>query len=504
MEDLILTKIIATLGPASASVENIKLLISEGARIFRVNFSHGSFEGFSELIDQVRMASHETGIPVAVLGDLSGPKIRIGKVADPGITLQKDGIVEFIWEEITGHLTDDGTAVFSTTLPSIIEEVEPGQRVLIDDGVIDLRCTGKTADRLLCKVIQGGLVTSKKGINLPETQLSVPALTGWDLKCLEFAVKKQVDYIALSFVRSAGDVRLLKDHLKALGARPYEPILYRDTDLNMLPVNSLFIPIISKIEKPQAIDDLDNIVSESDGIMIARGDLGVEMDVAEVAILQKMIISTCHDYGVPVIVATQMLQSMKESPTPTRAEVSDVANAIFDGVDAVMLSGETAIGRWPAITVRMMSRIARLTNRYIREQKISHPIPKHMQESRYRTAALAHGVKSIVKDIDARLIVIWSKFGGGALYLSQLDIPRPIIAFSDVPATLNRLSLLYGIHPELMSQPINVSDFIRDVDTKITENGWANKGEVVVFVYGEPIQASGVTNSIYIHYLGDS
>jgi len=501
MQDLILTKIIATLGPACAGVEKIKLLIHEGARVFRVNFSHGSFEGFSDLIDDVRIASGETGIPVAVLGDLSGPKIRVGKVADPGIILQDEGLVEFTVEEITGHLQANGTALFPTTLPGMIAEVEPGQRVLIDDGNIELRCTGKTTGRLLCKVVQGGLVTSKKGINLPETQLSVPPLTEWDIKCIEFAVSKRVDYLALSFVRNASDIRLLKDHLQALGARPFEPILYHDTDLGNLPADSLFIPIISKIEKPQAIDDLDNIVSESDGIMIARGDLGVEMDVAEVAILQKRIISACHDYGVPVIVATQMLQSMKESPTPTRAEVSDVANAIFDGVDAVMLSGETAIGKWPAITVRMMSRIARLTNRYILEQKISHPIPKHMRESRYRTAALAHGVKSIVKDIDARLIVIWSKFGGGALYLSQLDIPRPILAFSDLPSTLNRLSLLYGIHPELMDQPISTSDFIQDVDAKIIDNGWAKKGEVVVFVYGEPIQASGVTNSIYIHYL---
>jgi pyruvate kinase len=170
-------------------------------------------------------------------------------------------------------------------------------------------------------------------------------------------------------------------------------------------------------------------------------------------------------------------------------------------VDAVMLSGETAVGKWPAITVRMMSRIARLTNHYILEQKISHPIPRHMQESRYRSAALAHGVKSIVKDIDARLIVIWSKFGGGALYLSQLDIPRPILAFSDLPATLNRMSLLYGIHPELMSQPLNATDFIRDVDLKIIEKGWAKKGDAVVFIYGEPIRMSGVTNSIYIHYV---
>jgi pyruvate kinase len=501
MEALILTKIIATLGPASSSVENIKQLIGEGARVFRVNFSHGSFEGFSELIDHIRLASRETGIPAAVLGDLSGPKIRVGKVVDPGILLKQEGIVEFTREEITGCLENNGTAVFSTTLPAMINEVQPGQRVLIDDGNIELRCKGKTGERLVCEVIQGGLVSSKKGINLPETHLSVPALTEWDLKCLEFAVKKHVDYIALSFVRSAADVRLLKDHLKALGARPIEPSLYRDHELEIIPQNSIFIPIISKIEKPQAISDLDNIVSESDAIMIARGDLGVEMDVAEVAVLQKKIISSCHDHGVPVIVATQMLQSMIESPTPTRAEVSDVANAIFDGVDAVMLSGETAVGKWPVATVRIMSRIARLTNDYIREQKISQPVPKYMGESRFRSAALAHGVKSIVKDIDASLIIVWSKLGGGALYLSQLDIPLPIIAFSDLPATLDRLSLLYGVYPELMDQPLNSSSFIKDATDKIIEKDWAKKGAAVVFVYGEPIQHIGVTNSIYVHYL---
>lgn len=501
MEDLILTKIIATLGPASSGADKIKELISEGARIFRVNFSHGSFEEFSDLIDQVRLASNETGIPVAVLGDLSGPKIRVGKVTVPGITLQLNGKVEFTKEDIEGHIAVDGTAVFSTTYPKIVEEVSPGQKVLIDDGNIELLCTGKAKDKLECKVIQGGLVTSKKGINLPETNLSVAALTDWDLKCLEFAVRKRVDYIALSFVRNAADVRLLKDHLKSLGARPFEPVLYRDSDMTLVPGESVFIPVISKIEKPQAIEDLVNIVSESDVIMIARGDLGVEMDVAEVAVLQKRIISTCHDHGVPVIVATQMLQSMIESPNPTRAEVSDVANAIFDGVDAVMLSGETAVGKWPALTVRMMNRIARLTNTYIREKKISHLIPKHMRESRFRSAALAHGVKSIVKDIDAALIVIWSKYGGGALYLSQLDIPLPILAFSDLPATLNRLSLLYGIHPELMNQPMDVSSFINDVATVIINKGWAKKGDAIVFVYGEPIQASGVTNSVYVHYL---
>ncbi|NTV83309.1 MAG: pyruvate kinase [Bacteroidales bacterium] len=501
MNDLILTKIIATLGPASAGVENIKLLIHEGVRVFRVNFSHGNFDGFSVLIDAVRNASKETGVPVAVLGDLSGPKIRVGKVSEPGIMLNNGSKVEFVREEITGYVDDQGAAVFSTTYPHIIEEVQPGQRVLIDDGNIALQCTGKEADKLLCSVIQEGLVTSKKGINLPETQLSVPALTEWDVQCLEFAVRKRVDYLALSFVRNAADVKQLKERLKTLGARPFEPVLARDSDMSHIPEDALFIPIISKIEKPQAIKDLEQIVAESDGIMIARGDLGVEMDVAEVAVLQKKIISACHDHGVPVIVATQMLQSMIESPTPTRAEVSDVANAIFDGVDAVMLSGETAVGKWPVLTVRMMSRIARLTNDYIREQKISKQVPRNMRESKFRSAALAHGVKSIVKDIDAKMIIIWSKFGGGALYLSQLDIPLPVLAYSNVPATLNRLALLYGVHPELMAQPLNPGDFIHEASTRLIESKKAQKGDAVVFVYGEPIQASGVTNSVYIHYL---
>jgi pyruvate kinase len=501
MRELTLTKIIATLGPASAGTENIKLLIHEGVRVFRVNFSHGSFEGFSELIDQVRSASDETGIPVAVLGDLSGPKIRVGKVSDPGVVLKKDGIVEFVKDELTGYADESGTALFSTTYTKIIDEVQPGHKVLIDDGNIELRCTGKKPDRLVCTVVQGGLVTSKKGINLPETHLSVPALTDWDLQCVEFAVKKRVDYLALSFVRNATDVIQLKDKLKDLGARPFEPVIYRDGDMSSVPEDSLFIPIISKIEKPQAISDLENIVLESDGIMIARGDLGVEMDVAEVAVLQKKIIQVCHDHGVPVIVATQMLQSMIESPVPTRAEVSDVANAIYDGVDAVMLSGETAVGKWPAATVKIMNRIARLTNDHIREQKISHTVPRKLRESKFRSAALAHGVKSIVNDIDAKLIIIWSKFGGGALYLSQLDIPLPILAFSNLQPTLSRLALLYGIHPELMKQPSTPAGFINAACKKIIIENLAEKGDAVVFVYGEPIDASGVTNSVYIHYL---
>ncbi len=498
--DFLLTKIIATLGPASATVETVKTMILEGVRIFRINFSHGTFDSFSLLISNIRQASREVAIPVAILGDLSGPKIRVGQVTGGGVMLTPGMTVEFCRHERVGDL-ENGKVVFSTTLSSMIDEVRPGQRVLLDDGNVLLTCTGRAEDRLVCEVVNGGLITSKKGINLPDTGLSVPALTAWDEQCVEFAVQAKVDYLALSFVRSSADVRLLKHKLNVLGARPVEPGTYREQGKPEHTGEAYFIPVISKIEKPQAMADLDSIIAESDGIMIARGDLGVEMDVAEVAVLQKRIISACHDHGVPVIVATQMLQSMIDAPTPTRAEVSDVANAIFDGVDAVMLSGETAVGKYPSGTVRIMNRIARLTNKYIREQKISRPVPKAIQNSRYRSAALAHGVKSMVRDIDARLVIVWTIHGGGALYLSQLDMPRPILACSAYPSTLNRLALLYGVHPVLMEQPAHSSDFIRAANKMILENGWARPGEPVVFVWGKPIISSGMTNSVYIHYL---
>jgi pyruvate kinase len=502
MKELILTKIIATLGPASNSSETIKSLISAGVRIFRINFSHGNIESFSALVDLVRKASKETDTPVAILGDLSGPKIRIGQISEPGIELTEKSMVEILSKEITGHLAEKNVVVISTTYPEITKEVTVGQRIMIDDGNLTLQCVDKTGDRLICKVLQGGLITSKKGINLPETSLSAPTLTEWDLECLHFAVNKRLDYLALSFVRKAADIILLKNHLMEMGARPFDTMLYGNQELAAtLDSGMLFIPVISKIEKPQALEDLNNIVTETDIIMIARGDLGVEMDLAEVAVLQKKILKTCHDHGVPVIVATQMLQSMIETPNPTRAEVSDVANAIYDGVDAVMLSGETAVGKWPVKTVRIMNRIARLTNRHILEENISHQVPKLLQESKFRSAALASGVKSIVTDIDARLIVVWTKFGGGALHLSQLNIPRPIVAFSDIPETLNRMALLYGIYPEEMEQPVDSASFIRSASSVILEKDWGVKGDAVVFVFGEPILESGATNSVYIHYL---
>jgi pyruvate kinase len=504
-----ITKIVATLGPATSSPEIIRRLIDEGVRVARINFSHGDFDEYKDLISKVRKASSEAGIPVAVMGDLSGPKIRIGQVADGGVILEEGMLVEFQEEDI---LTTPGDKIiFSTNYPKFIEEVHPGQTILLNDGDVKMTCleknlTGKSR-HIVCRIVDGGLMTSHKGVNLPDTELSLPALTEYDYKCIDFAVEQDVDYLALSFVRCADDVRLLKSRLRVLGVRPFEPSMHSSGTAPALDGNTgkfRMIPIISKIEKPQAIQDLENILTETDGIMVARGDLGVEMDLAEVAVLQKKIIHMCRERGVPVIVATQMLQSMIDSPTPTRAEVSDVANAIFDGADAVMLSGETSVGKWPVETVVMMNRIAIKTNDYLATLNISERIPVKPQQSRYRTSALAHGVKSVVNDIDAKLIVMWTQFGGSALYLSQLRLPVPVIACTQHIKVLNQQSLLYAMQPLLMAPPENGSQFIKNADRVILEKGWAKKGDAVIFVYGEPIQVSGLTNTIYIHYLGES
>ena len=305
----------------------------------------------------------------------------------------------------------------------MIDDAQVGQRLLIDDGSVRLLVTDKIGQgdnqRVVANVTVGGLVTSNKGVNMPDSaSLSVPSLTEYDVACVAWAVEHEIDFLALSFVRKAEDLRMLKLLLPVRAAN-----------------HASYIPVIAKIEKPQALDDLDAIVSEADGVMVARGDLGVEMDLAEVPGIQKRVISLCHDHGKPVIVATQMLQSMIDSPSPTRAEASDVANAIYDGADAVMLSGETAVGKYPVQVVATMARIALCTQRLLRERPPGKP-PIRLQQTRYRTAALAHGVSVIVRDLDARLVATWSELGGGARYLSQNRLDIPIIAASSNPEAL--------------------------------------------------------------------
>ncbi|MAX25773.1 MAG: pyruvate kinase [Phycisphaeraceae bacterium] len=482
----ILTKIIATLGPASCEIPVLTRLIESGVRVFRLNFSHGDPESHLQLLTAARQASEEVGIPVGVLGDLCGPKIRVGKVVEGGVELQMGQPVYFQRDPILTGEDPDAPVTFNVTYDRLIDEVEPGQRLMINDGNIHVLVMDKTEDKLIGTVTTPGTVTSAKGVNLPETALTVPSVTAYDWKCADWAMEHGVDFLALSFVRKAEDVIKLRQYMKRkLKGR-------------------LPLPIIAKIEKPQAIDDLENIVDASDSIMVARGDLGVEMDLASVPIIQKKIINMAHDYGKPVIVATQMLESMIEFPTPTRAEASDVANAIFDGTDCVMLSGETAVGKHATKAVDHMSRIALKVQEHIVGEKVrwGKP-PAKLQADRSRMAALAHGVMTIVRDMNVKHIVVWSQNGGAARHLSKNRPTLPILAFSSDHQSLRRMTPLFGVKPMYMEQPADTEDFIWQVDQLMQESKMCKVGEALLVVAGEPIGKPGSTSNIHIHYVGD-
>ncbi|MEX1017538.1 MAG: pyruvate kinase [Phycisphaeraceae bacterium] len=493
----ILTKILATVGPACVDVPNLVRLIEEGARVFRINFSHGTIADFERSLTNIREASHRTEIPIGVLGDLSGPKIRVKPVRDNVIDLVTGDCLEFVEageetyrDEETDHL------IVPTTYGPLVHEVEPGQRLLIDDGAIRTLATERiTVDgqpRLVARVTQPGPLSSKKGVNLPDSDISAPSLTDWDYQCVDWAIAHEVDYLALSFVRKAEDITLLKDYMRSKG---------RD---NRAMRSHSRLPIIAKIETPQAVRDLDGVLKECDGVMVARGDLGVEMDLAEVPVVQKRIIAEAHRHGKPVIVATQMLQSMIESAAPTRAEVSDAANAILDGADALMLSGETAVGKYPEQAVAVLAKVARVTEQYDAPHRRGEARPpKLSQETRYRTAALAHGVSIVVKDLAARFVVTWSELGGGARYLSQNRMTVPIIAISSNMAALRQMCLMFGVVPVWMLRPSGADVFVRQVDTLMMRHGWAEQGDPIVIATGEPIGTPGVTNEVRIHYVGD-
>jgi pyruvate kinase len=503
---LLFPKILATLGPASGSVATIRQLIGAGARAFRINFSHGTFDEHERALANIRAAAEETGVSVAIVGDLCGPKMRVGEVVDAGVELDRGMRVEFQKTPVVASSPDSGApVVFSTTYPPLVDEVKPRQRVLLDDGKVSLVCIGAEGDgeerRLVCDVVNGGIITSSKGINLPETELSTSALTEKDRACARFAVENGFDFLALSFVRSRNDVLELKDCLRELGICVGVP---RDGDADAGPERAVVdpddaMPIITKIEKPQALEEIDGIIEESDAIMVARGDLGVEMDVAEVPVIQKKLIGRCHEYGRPVIVATQMLESMIEAPTPTRAEVSDVANAILDGADVVMLSGETAVGRWPVEAVRVMNRVAGHTNDFLEASPAAISTPR---ETREQTAALAHGVAAMVRGLDARLVVLWAQFDGSVIYLSQNRLGRPILGCCARPDFLRRMQLLYGVEPVFMEEPADATEFLRRADDLIQKKNWAEVGDPVVFVLGDRLGQRNLSNLVYIHQVG--
>ena len=470
---MIKTKIIATLGPSCAEAGILDAMIDNGVDVFRLNFSHGTLDEHDKLLETVNAARSRHHQMTAVLGDLCGPKIRTGRIEPEGQMLYAGDKVSIV----PGNQV--GTAHrFGTNYEHFNQDVEIGHRIFIDDGQITLNVVGRNDEELVCEVVDGGPLSSRKGINLPDTRIRIPSITEFDWGCIDWAIKRNLDFLALSFVRSADEINQLKEYIR--NAR-------------------MDIKVIAKIETPQALAHLEPIVIASDAVLVARGDLGVEMDLAEVPLIQKRITKMCRDYGKPVIVATQMLQSMIQSPTATRAEVSDVANAIMDFTDAVMLSGETAVGKYPVKAAQTIERIARVTEAYLDKQyTVVHP-KSITTDDLLLTAAMARSVGQLVEDIDAKLVAVWSQSGSSARFLSKARIDVPILAFSSDERSCRQMCLHYGVIPCCRPIPEDIRQFTSLVDKLIIENKWAQPGDRIVLVAGRPLSAAGTTNSIHVH-----
>jgi pyruvate kinase len=476
---MIRTKILATMGPACGDVDTLYRLFEAGADVCRLNFSHGNLDQHLLTLRNIHEAAARYDRPIAILGDLGGPKIRLGPVADTdgtgGMPINPGDTLTIQRAPITG-----ANGRVSTTVPNLIDDVTPGDRIYIEDGLLRFLCVEKKKDEIHCACHVGGILKSAKGLNLPNTRINVPSITERDWQCAEWAVEQDLDYLALSFVRNSADIELLRQFLKN-----------RTSDIS----------IVAKIEKSEALSDIDNIISASDALMVARGDLGVEMDVAQVPIIQKDLIRRAQTAGKPVIVATQMLQSMIEQPTPTRAEVSDVANAIFDGTDAIMLSGETSVGKFPLGAVLTMAHIADITEAYLDQQPRSEPTPLKLQTMQLSNA-IARGVRQMVEDLKLKLVILWSQTGGPARIFSKNRFPVPIIALSTDHRALRRMTLHYGVIPFEAAPPANLDEMIDQVDKLVFEKKLCSPGDRMVLVTGASLGTPGMMNGVVIHTAG--
>ncbi len=493
-------KIVATLGPASDSDEMLEKLIEAGVSVFRLNFSHGTLEEMDKRLERVRRAIDNSGRCIATLGDLQGPKMRVCKVPDiddgGGIIINPGDDIFFRKGQGDAAMID-GKATFDVTFNAFYEDVLPGQRVLINDGLIRMLAVEQEHGQWLrCRVTVGGRVTSSKGVNLPESDLNMPAITERDWECAKWACENGLDFLALSFVRTADEILDLKRKLEEWKCPCSEA-----SDLGM----DSSIPVVAKIEMPQAIVNLDSIIQATDAVMVARGDLGVEMDVAKVPVIQKHILAKCTALGKPCIVATQMLETMIESATPTRAEASDVANAVLDGCDAVMLSGETAVGAHPDLVVETMQRIIKVTEARMDEVTHSQGVPTGMKEYPFRSAALAKGIWHMAEELNAKAIVVWSQAGGMARYLSQHNFRVPIYAYTSSRMASQRMSLYGGVTPIFTPPPESgrLRDWTNQVENLINAEGITEQGDSILLVAGKPLGALLAQSTISVLRMGD-
>jgi len=453
------TKILATLGPASDSMEVLSELIEAGVDAFRLNFSHGNEEYFRNLFTLIDELSINKSLPISILVDLQGPKIRIGELESAEVEIKTGQTIEVFCDGRKGN-----EKVISCSYHNLIVDAAIGDKILIDDGLIQLRVSEKRASSLLCDIVEGGILRQKKGMNLPGMRLTTPAITEIDYKNLEFALQFRVDFIALSFVRSSDDILSLRKWLTERGKK---------------------IPIIAKIEKPEAVDKFQKILEVSDGIMVARGDLGVELQPEQVPIIQKQLIRECNVQGKLVITATQMLESMIHNPVPTRAEASDVANAVLDGTDVVMLSGETSIGKHPVEAVRRMNAILIHTESHLPfSSNLDFRVPLNLEDNLFDSTAKA--INSISNQVNAKVIVAFTHFGRKAHKLSKFRPNKPIIAISDSLKTLSELNMHWGIQAYYSDDIDNEDIAIEKAKQILIANQLAKKGDMVLFTASAP------------------
>lgn len=467
------TKIVATLGPATEGEQQIKALVEAGVDAVRLNFSHGSHSDYSRMIATIRAAASEAGRAIAIIADLQGPKIRVGDMPVAGVELVRGQEVTLTTQRATG--TRNLIPVNYVDLPAVVEK---GSRILLDDGRIALKVLEVDGGDVVCRVTAGGNLISRKGVNLPGIKITAPSLTAKDQQDLEFSLQAGVDYVALSFVRTADDIAELRGLISSHTERP--------------------VKVIAKIEKHEAIRNITSIINAADAVMIARGDLGVEIAAERVPYWQKEIIRRAVAQAKTVITATEMLESMISRPIPTRAEASDVANAVYDGTDAVMLSGETAVGKYPAKAVGTMNRIARTV-----ESTIRHRGNTHLRSAKSVADAISAATCELAQSLDVSAIVTPTSSGRTALEVAKHRPAAPVLAVSSSRDVVNQLALVWGVQPHLVPPARDTDDMFAKAIESAGESGLADEGDVIVITAGVMVNVPGTTNLIKVHRMGD-
>ncbi|SMB82978.1 pyruvate kinase [Desulfonispora thiosulfatigenes DSM 11270] len=468
------TKIVCTIGPASQSVETLVELINNGMNVARLNFSHGNYEEHAERIGAIAKAVEITKKPIGIMLDTKGPEIRIGLIKDGKANLIAGNEITLTTDEIEG----DESRIF-VNYAGLPQDVKPGNQILLDDGIISLEVLNVEKSEIKCKILNSGEISNRKGVNVPDVRINLPSITEKDIADIKFGIKYGVDFISASFIRNAQDVLAIKKILEEENAD---------------------IDIISKIENRQGVDNIDEILEVSEGIMVARGDLGVEIPTEEVPIIQKILIKKCNKLGKPVITATQMLDSMMRNPRPTRAEASDVANAIFDGTDAIMLSGETAAGKYPVISLQTMTRIAEKTESAINYD--DHHRFKEIKTRKTTTDAISHATCSTARDLRAAAIITVTKTGFTARMISKYRPKATIVANTPCMRALTKLSIVWGVNPIYTDEANGTDKMIEQAIDTTLEAGFINNGDLVVVTAGVPVGLAGTTNILKVEVVG--